>query len=141
MTERAAPAVGPMDHVAVVVHSIADSAPKYQRLFGLGPAGPVIDLPLQGARVCFIPTGPAPAARVELVEPTSEGTGLARFLATRGEGLHHVCLRSADLPADLDRLAAADVELINREPRPGAEGPVAFLHPHALNGVLWELSS
>ncbi len=64
---------------------------------------------------------------------------MARFLAQRGEGLHHVCLRSDDLPADLDRLAAAEAELIDREPRAGAHGAVAFIHPRTLNGVLWEL--
>ncbi|MEP6808091.1 MAG: VOC family protein, partial [Chloroflexota bacterium] len=58
---------------------------------------------------------------------------------TRGEGLHHVCLRSDDLAADLGALAAADAELINSEPRPGAHGQVAFIHPRTLNGVLWEL--
>ena len=64
---------------------------------------------------------------------------MARFLATRGEGLHHVCLESRNLPGDLARLAAAEAELIDSTPRPGAHGPVAFVHPHTLSGVLWEL--
>ncbi len=140
MTDPRTRAVGPIDHVAVVVRSISDSLPEYQRLFGYLPSGPIIDLPVQGARVCFLASGPLPAARLELVQPVESGTGLARFLASRGEGLHHVCLRTTDLVDDLDRLAAEDVELINRHPRPGAGGQVAFIHPHALNGVLWELS-
>jgi hypothetical protein len=66
---------------------------------------------------------------------------VARFLASRGEGLHHVCLESDDLPGDLAALAAAEAELIDRGPRPGAHGQVAFVHPRTLNGVLWELLS
>jgi methylmalonyl-CoA/ethylmalonyl-CoA epimerase len=86
-------------------------------------------------------TGPAPAARVELVEPIDADSGVARFLAARGEGLHHVCLTTDDLPGDLAALAEAEAELIDREPRPGAHGEVAFIHPRTLNGVLWELLS
>jgi methylmalonyl-CoA epimerase len=140
MTDPRPQPIGPIDHVAVVVRSIEDSLRAYERLFGYVASGPLIDLPAQGARVCFLASGPPPAARLELVEPVEAGTGLARFLASRGEGLHHVCLRTTDLLDDLDRLAAEDVELINRQPRPGAGGQVAFIHPHALNGVLWELS-
>jgi len=79
------------------------------------------------------------SARIELVEPIDDESGVARFLEARGGGLHHVCLRSDGLAADLDALAAAEAELIDREPRPGAHGEVAFVHPRALNGVLWEL--
>jgi methylmalonyl-CoA/ethylmalonyl-CoA epimerase len=131
--------IGPVDHVAVVVHSIDEALPRYRALFGWEPPVAPFDFPLQRVRLCFLPTGPDPAARIELVQPLDEGSGVARFLATHGEGLHHVCLRSADLPRDLARLAAAEAELIDREPRPGAHGDVAFIHPRTLNGVLWEL--
>lgn len=130
--------IGPIDHVAVVVASIEESLPRYAELFGLAP-GRIHELPAQRSRVCFLPTGPEPAARLELVQPTDGESGVARFLAARGEGLHHVCFRSTDLPADLAALAARDVALIDAEPRPGAEGRVAFVHPRTLNGVLWEL--
>ncbi len=139
MSARDAP-IGPIDHVAVVVRSIDEALPRYAALFGLRPAEDIIDLPVQHARVVFLPTGPHPAARLELVEPTDDSSGVARFLATRGEGLHHVCFRSDDLPADLAALAAAEAELIDREPRPGAHGQVAFIHPGSLSGVLWELA-
>ena len=79
------------------------------------------------------------ANRIELIQPTDEVSGVARFLASRGEGLHHVCLRSRDLPRDLASLAAREAELIDKEPRSGADGMVAFVHPRTLNGVLWEL--
>ncbi len=131
--------IGPIDHVAIVVRSIDEALPRYQALFGWEPLDEPRVFPSQRVRLCFLPTGPEPAARIELVEPVDEESGVARFLAARGEGLHHVCLRSADLPADLARLAAAEAELIDREPRPGAHGQVAFIHPSSLNGVLWEL--
>jgi methylmalonyl-CoA/ethylmalonyl-CoA epimerase len=131
--------IGPIDHVAVVVRSIDEALPRYRALFGWQPADEPRIFASQRVRLCFLPSGPEPAARLELVEPMDDASGVARFLATRGEGLHHVCLRSADLPTDLEHLAAAEAELIDRDPRPGAHGQVAFVHPRTLNGVLWEL--
>jgi methylmalonyl-CoA/ethylmalonyl-CoA epimerase len=130
---------GPIHHVAVIVRSIEEALPRYLALFGWQPEEEPRIFASQHVRLCFLPTGPDPAARVELIEPIDAESGVARFLATRGEGLHHVCLRSDDLEADLERLAAAEAELIDNEPRPGAHGTVAFIHPRTLNGVLWEL--
>ena len=130
---------GPIHHVAIVVRSIEAALARYRELFGLLPETQPFDFPAQGVRLCFMATGPAPAARIELVEPIDATSGVARFLEARGEGVHHICLATDDLPAELERLAARDVELIDREPRRGAHGTVAFIHPRALNGVLWEL--
>ena len=131
--------IGPIDHVAVVVRSIEASLPRYRALFGWKPAEEPRIFASQRVRLCFLPSGPPPAAKLELVEPIDDESGIARFLASRGEGLHHVCLLSDDLPSELEALAAAEAELIDREPRPGARGAVAFIHPRTLNGVLWEL--
>ena len=131
--------IGPIDHVALVVRSIDEALPRYRALFGWEPLDEPRVFASQHVRLCFLPSGPEPAARIELVEPVDEESGVARFLAARGEGLHHVCLRSSDLPADLAALAAAEADLIDHVPRPGAHGPVAFIHPRSLNGVLWEL--
>lgn len=131
--------IGPIHHVAIVVRSISESVPRYRSLFGLEPEDEPMVFTSQRVRLCFLPTGPEPAARIELVEPIDEEGGVARFLAARGEGLHHVCFVTDDLPASLDVLAAAEAELIDRAPRPGAHGAVAFIHPRTLNGVLWEL--
>ena len=131
--------MGPIDHVAVVVRDIDEALPRYGAIFGLSPRHPVETVAAQGVRLCFLETGPPPAARVELIQPIDPESGVARFLESRGEGLHHVCFGTTDLAAELDRLAAAGAELIDRAPRPGAEGPVAFVHPRTLNGVLWEL--
>jgi methylmalonyl-CoA epimerase len=121
------------------VRSIADSLPRYRSLFGLDPEDEPRIFDAQLVRLCFLPTGPDPAARLELIEPVDDDSGVARFLAARGEGVHHVCFLTDDLPASLEALAAAEAELIDREPRPGAHGDVAFVHPRTLNGVLWEL--
>jgi methylmalonyl-CoA epimerase len=130
--------VGSIDHVAIVVRSIEQALPRYRELFGLEP-GPIHEVEAQGVRLCFLPSGGSGSARLELIEPTDVDSGVARFLEARGEGLHHVCLRSAAIRDALGHLAACGAELIDREPRQGAEGTVAFIHPRALNGVLWEL--
>ena len=131
--------IGPIDHVAIVVRSIDEALPRYRALFGWEPIDAPRVFASQHVRLCFLEPGSAPGTKLELVEPTDDESGVARFLATRGEGLHHVCLVSDDLAADLGTLAAAEAELIDREPRPGAHGEVAFVHPSTLNGVLWEL--
>jgi methylmalonyl-CoA epimerase len=131
--------IGSIHHVAVVVRSIEESLPRYVRLFGWMADGAPFDFPSQGVRLCFVRTGAPDQPRLELVEPVDPEGGVARFLADRGEGVHHVCLTSDDLSADLASLAEAEAELIDREPRPGAHGQVAFIHPRSLNGVLWEL--
>jgi len=88
-------------------------------------------------RVLFVHLGPV---TLELLEPRSDDHTVARFLAARGPGLHHVSFATADLPAALAAAAAAGVRLIDETPRPGAHGSqVAFLHPRSLGGVLVEL--
>lgn len=134
-----APAIGPIHHVAIVVRSIEAALPRYRELFDLTPEGEPFIFASQRVRLCFLPTGPEPAARIELVEPIDDESGVARFLASHGEGVHHICLATADLPAELLRLAAREVELIDTEPRAGAHGTVGFVHPRTLSGVLWEL--
>ena len=94
----------------------------------------------QRVRLCFLPD--RPRARRRASSWSSRSTTRVAWRAswpTRGEGLHHVCFLTDDLPASLEALAAAEAELIDREPRPGAHGTVAFVHPRTLNGVLWEL--
>ena len=131
--------LGPVHHVAIVVRSIEASLARYRQLFGLQPEGSPVTFAPQGVRLCFLPTGPAPAARIELIEPVDATGGVARFLEARGEGLHHICFVTDDLPTELEHLASYEAELIDRDPRPGAHGTVAFVHPRTLNGVLWEL--
>ena len=125
-----------LHHVSIVVGSIDDSLPFYRDTLELVP-GPVRVITDQHVRVVFLE---APHTRIELIEPTDASSGVARFLAERGRpSLHHLCFVVDDLPATLAALAARGVELIDREPRPGAEGDVAFLDPRASGGVLVEL--
>jgi len=131
--------IGSIHHVAIVVRSIEESLMRYRDLFGLEPEAPPMTFEPQRVRLCFLATGPDPAVRIELVEPIDSEGGVARVLADRGEGLHHLCFLTDDLPASLEALAAAEAQLIDDEPRPGAHGRVAFVHPRTLNGVLWEL--
>ena len=127
---------GPLHHVGVAVPKLADAIPFYRDVLGY-TIGPVHDLPEQRIRAVFATQG---ASRVELLEPTDADSGVARFVAERGRAtLHHICFEVKDLAGTLDRLAADGVELVDRTPRRGIEGPVAFLHPRAAGGVLVEL--
>jgi methylmalonyl-CoA epimerase len=95
-------------------------------------------LPIESDRViiAFLGVG---ESKVELVQPTDDTTGVARFLANKGEGFHHVCFEVPNLAETLIRLELDGVELIDSAPRKGAEGPVAFIHPRSCHGVLVEL--
>jgi methylmalonyl-CoA epimerase len=122
-------------HVAVVVRDLDKALAFYRDRLRL-PLDVVMPIETDGVRIAFLPVG---ESNIELVEPTRDDTGVARFLETRGEGFHHVCLEVDDLAAELDRLAGEGVELIDTAPRRGAEGPVAFIHPRSGHGVLVEL--
>jgi methylmalonyl-CoA epimerase len=127
--------LGRVHHVAVVVGDIDKALGFYRDTLGL-PVELVLPIESDGVRIAFLPVG---ESKIELVEPTDEATGVARFLASRGEGFHHVCLEVQDLAVALDDLAARGVELIDNAPRKGAEGPVAFIHPRSAHGMLVEL--
>ena len=122
-------------HVAVVVRDIEAATEFYGGMLGL-EIETVMPIPSDRVTIAFLPVG---ESKIELVCPTDPSTGVARFLDTKGEGFHHVCLEVEDLAAELTRLAIGGVELIDTAPRRGAEGPVAFLHPRACHGVLVEL--
>jgi methylmalonyl-CoA/ethylmalonyl-CoA epimerase len=127
---------GELHHVSVVVPSIAESLRFYRDTLRMD-AGPVRELADQNVRAVFLTS---PHTRIELIEPTDAASGVARFLAERGKpALHHLCFVVDDLRATLRALEGRGMELIDREPRRGAEGDVAFLHPRASGGVLIEL--
>ena len=126
---------GRIHHVAIVVRSIDEALGLYRDLLGLTLEA-VTEVPTDRVRIAFLGIG---ESKVELVEPTDETTGVARFLAKQGEGFHHVCFEVANLAEELTRLGIDGIELIDSAPRRGAEGPVAFLHPRSCHGVLVEL--
>ena len=119
----------------MVVRDLDAALGFYRDRLGL-PVELVLPIESDGVRIAFLPVG---ESKVELVEPTDASTGVARFLESKGEGFHHVCFEVDDLAAELQRLATEGVELIDQEPRKGAEGPVAFIHPRSCHGVLVEL--
>jgi len=127
--------VGRIHHVAVVVRSIEPALELYRDLLGLD-LETIADIPGDRVRIAFLGVG---ESKIELVEPTDDSTGEARFFESKGEGFHHVCLEVANLAEELTRLGIDGVELIDSAPRRGAEGPVAFLHPRSCHGVLVEL--
>ena len=127
--------VGRVHHVALIVRSIDESLGFWREALRLD-LETVMDIPDDHVRIAFLGVG---ESKIELVEPTDESTGVARFLATRGEGFHHVCFEVPNLAEVLRRLAVDGVELIDAAPRRGAEGPVAFLHPRSCHGGLVEL--
>jgi methylmalonyl-CoA epimerase len=126
---------GRIHHVAIVVRSLEGALPVYRDLLGL-PLESIQDIEPDQVRIAFLGIG---ESKVELVQPTDDTTGVARFLAKQGEGFHHVCFEVANLAEELTRLGIDGMELIDTAPRRGAEGPVAFLHPRSCHGVLVEL--
>lgn len=124
-----------VDHIGIVVRDIQEALKVYEAALGL-PLEEVVEVPDQEVEVAFLPLG---ESNVELVQPTTADTGIAEFLEKRGEGIHHVCIEVDDIEATLARLKAHQVRLIDEEPRQGAHGRVAFIHPKGAHGVLIEL--
>ena len=124
-----------LSHIGVLVHRVDAAAALYQRL-GLSRAAREM-FPQENIRMAFVPVEDI---RIELMEPLT-GTGpLARFLATRGEGIHHLAFEVPDIEQALARARSAGVRLIDETPRIGAHDTrVAFIHPSATHGVLVEL--
>ena len=130
------PGIGPIDHIGIAVADLKQAMSFYTDTLGLTLVE-VEEVPDQQVRtaVFFHGTG-----RVELLEATSPESPIAKFIAKRGEGIHHLALRVDDVRAKLAELAAAGVQLIDKEPRIGAGGHhIAFVHPKATGGVLLEL--
>jgi len=124
-----------IDHVGLAVHSLDEASRFYRDVLGLQREG-TEDIPDQKVRVMFFQVG---EVRVELLEPTSDDSPIARFLEKKGQGLHHIAYRVEDLPAALAALKSAGIKLIDEVPRSGADGmKIAFAHPDSTAGVLTE---
>ena len=125
-----------LDHVGIAAQDVEQALTFYRDALGLHVEAPE-DVPAQHVRVHSIPAG---AAALELLEATAPESPIARYLAKRGPGIHHVTLRVEDIRTALSQLKARGIRLVDEEPRPGAEGAlVAFIHPSAAHGVLVEL--
>jgi len=124
-----------IDHLGIAVKSLAAAKSIYQKL-GLS-VSPEEVVEAEQVRVVMVPVG---ESRLELLEPTSEASTIAKFIAKRGEGLHHVSLRVPDLAAAVERLKKDGVRLVSEEIKVGAGGHrYVFVHPASTSGVLLEL--
>jgi len=122
-------------HIGIAVTSITEALSFYRDVLGLSPGKPET---ADGATIVSLHFGPVD---VELLEPRDPRSPVAKFLAKRGPGIHHICYRVADLDATLDRCRAAGYQLVDHVPRRGAGGRrIAFLHPKTTSGILLELT-
>jgi methylmalonyl-CoA epimerase len=123
-------------HVGVAVTSITEALAFYRDVLGLEPRAPDA---ADGATIVSLPFG---GPEVELLEPSSPDSPIAKFIAKRGPGIHHICYEVDDLDAALARCRAAGYRLVDEVPRTGAHGRrIAFVHPNATGGILLELTA
>jgi methylmalonyl-CoA epimerase len=124
-----------IDHLGIAVKSLAAAKGIYEKL-GLS-VSPEETVEQEKVRLVMVPVG---ESRLELLEPTSEDSAIARFIAQRGEGLHHVCMRVPDLVTAVEKLKKDGVRLVSDEIKVGAGGHrYVFVHPSSAGGVLLEL--
>ncbi|KGL51840.1 MULTISPECIES: methylmalonyl-CoA epimerase [Porphyromonas] len=125
-----------IEHLGIAVKSIEDSLPYYEGVLGLKCYNIEV-VEDQKVKTAFFKVG---QTKIELLEPTSEDSTIAKFIEKKGEGIHHIAFSVADVNAELPLLEEKGVQLIDKKARKGAEGlNIAFLHPKSTRGVLTEL--
>ena len=125
-----------VNHVAVVVEDMEKSLLFWRDALGI-QLHELRDVPAEQSQVAFLPIA---GAEVELVMPTTTDSGIAKYLAKRGQGMHHLCLEVDDIDGMMSQLKAKNIRLINEEPRTATDGKrYAFIHPESTGGVLVEL--
>lgn len=130
------PSIKAINHVAVVVDNMEKSLTFWRDALGID-LHELRDVPAEKSQVAFLPLA---GAEVELVMPTSDDSGIAKYLAKRGPGMHHICLEVDDILGMLAQLRSKNIRLINEEPRTAADGKqYIFIHPESTGGVLVEL--
>ncbi len=130
------PHVKQINHVAVVVDDMERALSFWRDALGM-ELHELRNVPAEKSQVAFLPL---PGSEVELVMPTTDDSGIAKYLAKRGPGMHHICLEVDDIEGMMSQLISKGVRLINDEPRTAADGKkYAFIHPESTSGVLVEL--
>ena len=125
-----------VDHIGIVVANVAEATARWRPLLGSSEAALPEEVPGSGVRVAFLPAG---ETHIELLEPSGPDSPVAKFLASRGGGMHHVAFAVPDVDAALAEVARRGGRLIDSRGRPGARGrTVGFCHPSAFGGVLVE---
>lgn len=135
MSEVSACTVNYIDHVGVAVRDIQAALKLFQEVFG-APDAEVQELADQGVRATLVQVG---QTRLELLEPLTPESPVGRFISQRGEGLHHLAFNVSGVAGKLQALEARAFRLIDKEPREGLSGAIAFIHPKSVFGVLTEL--
>jgi methylmalonyl-CoA/ethylmalonyl-CoA epimerase len=125
-----------INHIGIAVKSISEALPIYKDVFGMVYEGEEI-VPSQKVKVAFLLAG---NTRIELLEPIDETSAIAKFIETKGEGIHHLALEVTSIKDRIAELKEKGIQLIDEEPRPGAHHTeVAFIHPKSVHRVLVEL--
>ena len=124
-----------LDHVGVVVRDLEAALKTFQEVFEM-PPGEIRELPDQGVRATLLAVG---QTRLELLEPLSAESPVGRFLERRGEGLHHLAFHVDNVSEKLKVLSDRGFDLVDKEPREGLSGIIAFVHPRSVHGILTEL--
>jgi len=125
-----------VDHVSIVVSNLDEGLKIYENLLGI-KASHIETVADQGIKAAMIVVGDV---EIELIEPISPDSAVAKFLEKKGEGVHHICFEVDDVDKELESLAARGVNLIDKQGRKGLAGKIAFLHPRSTKGVLVELA-
>lgn len=130
------PKVKQINHVAVVVEDMDKALSFWRDALGMD-LHELRDVPVEKSQVAFLPL---PGSEVELVRPTTDDSGIAKYLAKRGPGMHHICLEVDDIEGMMSQLKSKGIRLISEEPRTAADGKkYVFIHPESTSGVLVEL--
>ncbi|WP_298506909.1 methylmalonyl-CoA epimerase [uncultured Maribacter sp.] len=125
-----------IEHIGIAVKSLEKSNDLYEKLLGT-PSYKEEEVVSEGVKTSFFKTGPN---KIELLEATKEDSPIAKFIAKKGEGIHHIAFEVEDIVAEIARLKAEGFIVLNDEPKKGADNKlVAFVHPKTTNGVLLEL--
>ena len=127
-----------IDHVAIIVRDIEQALIFYRDTLGIIP-GEIKEVPSEQVRIAFLPLGGPAGSVIELIEPTTPDSSLAKFIDKRGEGLHHICLEVENIETVLAEMQEKGAPVLDKQPRIAAEGRAIFLHPKGTNGVLLEL--
>ena len=136
MNERQVCTAKHIDHTAIAVRNLEETLKFYELTFGVSGAE-VQEISDQGVKAVLIPVG---RSELEIIEPIDSNSGVARFIDRHGEGLHHICFEVDDINGKLRTLESMGMELIDKQPRRGLAGMIAFIHPRSTGGVLIELA-
>lgn len=125
-----------IEHLGIAVNNIEASAKIYEKLLG-SACYKIEEVASEGVKTAFYQIG---ESKIELLEATNESSPIAKFIAKKGPGIHHIAFDVTDIHAEIKRLQGEGFELINLEPKSGADNKIiAFLHPKSTDGILVEL--